>query len=462
MPEKTAAQRTDRWQFVLLLTIVVFAAPFALLLFLASPAIDDFCKASLSFQMIPQPGVIAVTWLYYTQWSPRWLTTMVQSALMSHINLSSSYGPLLFVGLCINLAALWYYFLGTFRLGKLRSLLAAAVFYCAWIASVGHLEEQVYWLTGAIEYDLSFATLLILITLLIQGRPTNVRYVLIALLSVAIPAQHEIAGTFLCMFLLGGIVWRRLEKLPNRHWFLSATLAFLSLGVLIVSPGSRIRATQQHRQLWDIRHGLKWTAQSFLHDAPNWLVSPAILTGVCCILVLFHDEIRSGRMKWLSSNKLAVAGILGMIGIVAEATLVEIASGSPLETTVIGWLQFVFWLCFVCVIVTGLNEVYSASISIGVRAGVLILFGAALFGSTNFRYAKEDLGGTARAWHAANTARFSQRGGDLVFADALRTPHLFMPQWLDPDSHCWVNQCLANYLRVRSVTALHSDEGCLK
>src|SRR5579863_9607038 len=83
--------------FILPVILFVFLAPFMVLTFYSLPATDDFCKATLSFGATPrqQGSILAVTWMYYTQWSSRWLTTLLQSAIMSRFDLVGAYGWLL-------------------------------------------------------------------------------------------------------------------------------------------------------------------------------------------------------------------------------------------------------------------------------------------------------------------------------------------------------------------------------
>ena len=440
----------------------VFAAPFLLLLRFASPAIDDFCKASLSFAMVPQPNALAVTWLYYTRWSPRWLTTLLQSLIMNHAGLGASYGWLLLLVILINLAALWYFFSIAFRMSLTRSFLAGAIFYAAWVATVAHLEMHLYFLTGAIEDDLSMATLLVLVSLLLQRRLTVWRYIAIALLSAAIPAQHEIAGTFLCMTLFAGIIFRRLEKLPSRQWYWSLGFAALSQAIVMISPGNAVRAADQHRPLWDTAHAFWWVQQAFLHDGPDWLVSPPILAAACCIVLLYRTEAKMESPGDPPAKHLAVACIIGILGVLGEAALIQVATGSALPLSVVAWLQFMFWLLFVCVVLTGIPEAHQVRFSLSTQIGVYVFLAMTLLGSTNFRWAKADLKGPAQKSHEVNVGRLRRRGASLVFAETIEYPHLFMPQYLSTDSQCWVNQCMANYLGAAKVVVINSAEGCLK
>src|SRR3989442_1235007 len=77
-------------------------------------------------------------------------------------------------------------------------------------------------------------------------------YVLVVLLSIAVPAQHEIAGAFLCVTLFVGAVVMRVKRLPAGQWYLSLGMAALSQAIVMVSPGNTIRAAQEHKHLWDI------------------------------------------------------------------------------------------------------------------------------------------------------------------------------------------------------------------
>ena len=124
------------------ITLTLFAAPFLMLLFYALPATDDFCKATLAFDCVPQRSVLAVTWLYYTGWSPRWLTTLIQSLVMSHFNLVFAYGWLLLAVILSNILALAFFFRAFFRWTRATSLLAAAIFYAAWVASLPTPAEE--------------------------------------------------------------------------------------------------------------------------------------------------------------------------------------------------------------------------------------------------------------------------------------------------------------------------------
>ncbi len=200
--------------------LVIFFLPFFILPFYSSPATDDFCKATLSFNTVPQSDVLTVTWMYYTKWSPRWLSTFLESIIMSHVNLVTMYSWLLWLVMIATIASLWFFFRTVFGMTRGTSLLISGVFYSSWIVGIASPAPQLYWLTGAIEYMLPLSAMLVLFSLLQSARRVTWYYIAISLLSIAIPAEHEVAGTFLCAILLAGVLIMRAKKLPAHAWYL--------------------------------------------------------------------------------------------------------------------------------------------------------------------------------------------------------------------------------------------------
>ena len=440
-------------------TLVVFLAPFLVLVFYCLPATDDFCKATLSFDTVPQSSVLSVTWMYYTKWSPRWLTTFLQSLVMSHVNLTTHYGWLLLTVILTNVAALWYFFRTVFRLSRTTSLLAAGTFYAAYLASLEDLQLELYWLTGATEYNLSFSTLLVLVSLLYETRRAVWYYVAVALLSIAIPAQHEIAGTLLCMILFAGVIVMRLKKLPATQWYLSLGMAVLSQAMVMLSPGNALRAAQERKQLWDIAHLPRWVAHSSYHGL-NWISHPAILVAACCIFLLCQRDQDEHASEDLQARWLGIAGVCAMFAVLGEVALVETASGIWIPSRVVAWFEFVFWLLFICVILRGIPEIHRVQFSQSTRIGAFGLLAVILLGSSNFRAAVEDVRGPAQSWWREDSSRLRQRGGALEFHGPARYPNLAMHQNLSSDSGCFVNKCMANYLRAKTVVVKDSGEEC--
>jgi hypothetical protein len=453
------ALSTQVSRFMVPIALIVFGTPFLILLFYAVPALDDLCKATLSYNAVPQHDVFSITWLYYTQWTPRWLTTLVQSVAMSRVNLVAAYGWLLLAVLASNLASLWFFFRTFFQFSRATSVLAAGVFYAAYVASLSDPGQQLYWLTGATEYNLSFSTLLVLVSLLRRPQRSFWYYPAVGVLSFAIPAQHEIAGTFLCALLFAAAIAAQVKKVPARQVRLSLGIAFLSQVIVMLSPGPAIRAVQEHRHLWDFAHLPRWVAHSF-YGGLNWLSAPVILLAACTIVALAHPRHGTQARADQPQKWLGLASLCAMLFLVCESALVEVATGIWLPYRVAAWFQFMFWLLFVCVVLAGIPEIHLIRLSTITRIGVFSLFALILLGSSNFRDAVGDLRGPAQSWWRMNASRFQQHGGQLVFVAPVQYPRLAVHQLLGPDTKCWVNACLANYLRAESVTVRDSTEEC--
>jgi hypothetical protein len=276
-------------QSVVPVTLLIFAVPFITLLFYSVPAADDFCNASLSFNTVPQRSVLALTWLYYTRWSPRWLTYFIMGLSMSKGNLMRTYGWLLLLVAITNIASLWYFFLSVFNLSRTKAFVVASAFYALWISTLSSPDQQLYWLSDVIVYNLSLSSLIVLLSLLLRPRTSPWYYIAITLLSIAVPAQQEVAGSFLCVAVLAGVVIARIKKLPGRQWYLSWVTTTVSTCAVMLSPGNAIRAAAEHKRLWDVAHLPHWVAHSFYHGI-NWLSTPAILVGAIYILVMCHTE----------------------------------------------------------------------------------------------------------------------------------------------------------------------------
>lgn len=464
MPETHAATTSSTdgsvFRIAVACLLVVFFTPFIALLFYSVPAADDFCNATLAFDTIPQPSLLALTWLYYTKWSPRWLTVLFLGGSMSHGDLMGTYGWLLLLVLISTVASLWYFFWAVFRLTKSSSFLIAAIFCAAWVSSITNVDEQVYWLTNVIVYNLPLCTMLVLLGLLCRFGGTVLAYAALVLLSVAVPAQHEIAGAFVVAVALAGGTLLRMRKREAGPWFLCFLVSAISLAAVLLSPGNAARAAAEHRHLWDVGHSVRWFAHSF-YTGLNWLSTPAILLGAGCAVVLAQSSRTNPAPEdALPQRWLAIGGVAGLLIVLCLSSLVEIATSIWLPPRVVALFQFIFWLLFFCVILSGIPEVYQTRLGAPTKAGIAALLAVALLGSSNFRAATEDLRGPARSWHNFALARLRHRGGSQSFEAPAGFPKLAKPQMLISDPGCWVNRCLANYLHADTVVVTNSKDFC--
>jgi hypothetical protein len=432
----------------------VFAAPFLALLFYAVPATDDYCKATLSYDGIRQPGVWALIWRAYLTWSPRWLTLFLQSSFMPRVDLVGSYGWLLLMVVLVTLASLCCFFAKVLRLPPVQSLLAASVFYAAWLAVLAQPSENFYWLACGTEYQLPLCVMLVLASLLVHSGPSARNTVAIALLSFAVPAQHELAGAFLCAMLLFALIivlWRRL---PAFRWILSFTLAALSFAIVVLCPGISGRAANEHRHLGPSA-ALLWTlSRTILQHTTQWLFHPVVWIAGISIGLLSWPAGRRLPAKWL-----ALAGLLGMGILLVESSLVELTLGQ-LPGRVVGLFQFQLWLLLVCVSAAGVSRISRTKYAPALGAAVMLCLVASLFTSPNFRAAVDDLRGPAAAYRRNLSGHLEHPGKSPVNLSGSPNPHLFLNQWISAHPGCWVNRCVANYIGAQQVIGSSFIEPC--
>jgi len=124
-------------KYAIPVTLVLIAFPFVWLIFYATPAADDFCKASLSYYGQTQSDLLTFVRLYYGGWSARWLTNLTQGFLKRGPNLLGHYPYLLLAVIVSQILALQYFFATVLRLGYRDALFVASLFYIVWATSLG-------------------------------------------------------------------------------------------------------------------------------------------------------------------------------------------------------------------------------------------------------------------------------------------------------------------------------------
>jgi len=434
--------------YALFITLIVIGVPFIYLMFYAVPASDDFCKASLSFNGEKQHTLYAFVRLYYWGWSPRWATSFLQGLSMNTATLLEKYPVMLLMVVVTQIAALTYFFSVILKLTYRRSATAACLFYLVWLCALEKPAENVYWYTGASEYMISITSML-LVAGLLCSRQSLWKGISACTLSFLIPAQHEMAGAFLCAFLLVGAIVARVSRHQTRTWIFCLAAAALSLAVVIGSPGGHLRAAQEGRHLWNI-HGTGVYVKFAIAKGVEWLPNTAALLAAGYIFLFWKPLQTDEGTTWCPRSVWALLCGSGMVLVILEFFAVELAGGSTLPDRTVGWFHFIFWLFLFLLIIGGQQTLDKLGRSADLQLCVVALLFLAL-ASGNFRYALEDLIGPAASWRHANAQRLVTRDGDVRWMRLPQKPKLLMDSEVSTDPSWWENRCEANYLNVDSV-----------
>jgi hypothetical protein len=453
------------------IALIVFAAPFIGLLFYSSLNADDFSYATLAScpgsgaegKCVTVSNVVTRAWIEHTDGSGRLLAPLLESLVMSKSNLSFAYGWLLLLVMLTNIAALWYFFMTVLGVPRASALLASGVFYAAWLANVASPGENIYWLTAAMEYQLPVSSMLVFAGLISKDGHTIFGYIALALLAIAIPAQHENAGVFLLACLLAGVVAVRGLKLRADRWWLCIGLVVLSLGAIMLSPGMADKMVRGHSTGGFVSNFLPH-AKRAVDLGFAWTMNPTVLLCAFCIPLLvrpYKDSSADGSTYQPPPRWLALAALGSMcvlLGEFASAETTVSSSYRQLPPRAVGWFQFIFWLLLICVVFIGVPEISQIRFSPSSQIGIFVLLTVSLLGSANFLSAERDLRGPARDWWRGSVARLKQRGSMVLFEPLPKRPKLFRNTELSMDSGCWVNESVALYLGATTVVTTDPGE----
>jgi hypothetical protein len=435
---------------LLLCCMVVVALPFLALTFYAVPAADDLCKASLSFNGIKQRDIYHFVLSYYLGWSPRWITTAIQGSMMRGSDLLVMYPYWLLAAIAGNICALCYFLSQLFHLRARSAFPLAVLFYLVWITTVESPAESVYWLTGATEYGLCLTFMLVLAGMLISS-DTRWKKVLAPVLAFVIPAQHELAGVVVCVFLMMGAIAGSVYTHNVRRWLIPLATALLSLVFVLAAPGIRVRQAQELHDPANVTHALAFTRYA-LEKGVAWTLTPSILLAGRYSCSYVRKRERRNERPAVPVHLVSWALIVGLVMVLGLLAASGTLSGLALPDRAVGWLRFVFLLLIFLLVLTVRDTVAMLDASTGLSLGLTGLLCMALLTSPNFRAATHDLRASAVAWRQSNAVRFSEHGSAAIWPRLSPKPRLLMDSELAPDPSAWTNRCTANYLNMQSVS----------
>jgi hypothetical protein len=176
------------WVFIATLLLVASVA--GSVFFYAYPTGDDLCRAGT----VSRLGILSSIAAEYQHWSGRWLGNGLEYVIFALPNFPQYYGLILALILAVYGVAL-VMLVGSLcgdvsgRAGRWIAPLGLLALYWVGLPSI---KDTVYWMTGAVEYQLSVAMALFVMALLVRfsRRPRHFRPLGVALCGDALSWIH--------------------------------------------------------------------------------------------------------------------------------------------------------------------------------------------------------------------------------------------------------------------------------
>ncbi len=227
-------------QYLLFFNNLIFIVLFFSINFFNRPAHDDF----YSMFMVREMGVIDATIFQYHNWCTRFIGVFI-SFLVTAVPFSAKYFLFnTFIFLLFSFAIL--FFLKTLlEIPFDLSMLNKAIFiFSALFYSTINIGETWFWLSANSAYTLSFALLIIGISLIIKTKTKHYEYALIAILFLLIGGLNEILSTFIILSMLLMVLFYKKINL-SKGQTIKLGVAILSvtttLTILILGKGNAAR-----------------------------------------------------------------------------------------------------------------------------------------------------------------------------------------------------------------------------
>jgi Family of unknown function (DUF6056) len=444
---------------ILSLAIGLAAAAFLSLFPFTSPIADDYCRGAWG----SSKNIFGLVIWEYRIWSGRWLSTLLHYLILPHINLSWMYGLVLaFFALAQIYSA--RIFIRTVLGATSRLSWALGVGgYIVWITSGPTISQNLYWLTGAIEYQFAFIAMLLLFSLLCQDHTSRLIAVFPVALSLLIPALNELAGATLIsvLVILCGVLI--LERVGSRRiWLACLVAALISLSIVVASPGNKIRKAHDFPEGWQAA-GVLPAAKSIIFTRVEWALNPVLFSATALWVLL--PSVKRLRPAWTQIKPMylfVVPVLIFSAWFAVDFALAWLTSGSP-PLRVETWNHMVWSILWFLAVFAwthnGAEKQPTATLSQTIFA--LMLSISILF-AQNTKDAVSDLLKRAPAWHRAQLRRLHTTEKIALVPILPESPRSFFDEDITNDPEHWRNRCLADYLNIESIAVAQHPENSKK
>ncbi|RTQ47466.1 hypothetical protein EJV47_18760 [Hymenobacter gummosus] len=468
--------------------LVLGLLPFVVLSFYSHPALDDYSDALLRNRL----GFWEAQRNLYLTWTGRYTTSLLLTELSPVYYRWMGIYWLVPLGALLVLGGSLYVLLSTLTGSFWRRstrLLASGIIVVLWLLRASSIAEVLYWYNGVAVYTLPTALLLLWLAAMLRywqaPRPAAARWLLVALLSVALAGTNE----FLALGALSivGLLWLwELVRRGHRHYALLILLALLGLAVAVsfLAPGNMQRASTINRVI-----PLYWIALGSIGSSAymllNWLSNGVLLIGTALVLPALGRLAAAPnvRLRWLSRIHPVLMALM-LVGILVLMSIPSYwATGGMMPLRARAMLYFVFIISWFVLIINvliyrhqSLNHPVTRYIRRSyvwpARLSSLLWLWLLVYLATdhNVRLLRENMGqgsnnaivayrdwfsGEARSYHAEQTRRYqllaSNHAQRIQLSPLKATPPSLLYYDITTDSTYWGNIVYARYFGKQAI-----------
>ena len=449
--------------------VLVATAVLLMLFFYAEPVADDFCHA-----VQPQGGHLdSIRHAYFTR-TGRWASVGAEDLLMSGVDLTRWYAPLLVAVALVCFGGLYFLVRVIFgaQISNRFAILPASFLFLLFWARMPSPGDTIFMLTGSVEYGLNLPLAFLLFWVLARRISWQIRLLPACMLTLFISGKHELMAVVLCLTLAAGAAILFRLRHPDRYdWALLAVVAGAGFLFLFLAPGNAVRGSQ-----FSLGRNLPralWLATRQAATAlPGWIFDLNLLSATA--LLLLDPRTRDWSPKWLSwpvAWRWAIPSVWAA-ALAAGFFIPSWALGFSMPGRVLTWIYMVFlvgWFVTVLVLTRAPSVVPAMDEPSRRRIAslALLVFAAGTVCQGNTWTGMRDLALEVRPWSAAIHNRYrlmreaAQQGrSDLRVPPLPPAPRSYFDLNLSEDPMRFLNWCEATFFGLATVATVPGPAPC--
>ena len=442
----------------------------------AHPSSDDLCLAN----GIQRDGLLKHLWLHYQQWSGRYSGNALYGTYPVIFGMFTGYKYIPVVLIISLIAASAFLLSSLFRLKIFdsRVLLPSLCFIAVFLLGMLSPASGLYWMAGALSYQPANIFLLIILGLMFriayaqkqQGEYEYTLIVLIIAMAIAIGFNETAMIALIAVSLLFVLLHLRAGWSVLWPWAIVLVTALVCFGVVYLSPGNEIRASE-FQQGHNIGRAIRGSLDIGGRVLVIWISNPVLL--IATLLVPFSVS----RLYGASPRSFTISRRWVFAMVVLTLTI-PFAFQFPAWWAMGGWAPartidaayFVFLVSWfmtaggICIYFMNSGKLIPDlgthfPVNAIILLAISILFTITVLNSNSFKLAQLDRAKHAKPWHQYMQQRYAlidkavnEGRSSLVVPDYDKTyPRTIYFNDIMHNSRDWRNICYAQYFGLQRI-----------